>query len=207
MSDITPSWTEVSLLAPTLINQGGWYSSSVLNLTAKFGAYIFVQIGKTNSNSFAPTGVEVSIRRILNAALYPAPVVTLRTTTIAGWNSVTTAFDTTQEAINGSYYIPMSNTANFVIGDIVSVCNTAADATNLEFFKITDMDSVKLYTNKKTTKSHPNNSIIVNNASVFAPVWVPGGASYEVFIDYTYRTGDPIAVQVFAQTHDKYVAT
>jgi hypothetical protein len=42
---------------------------------------------------------------------------------------------------------------------------------------------------------------MTNKADSFAPIWLPGGAKYEIILDYSQGTGDAQIVRALAQIY------
>lgn len=217
MSDITPVWTAGTTPLRAWVSRPGhtFATTGNIDLRTEHGAYVFIRVGKGGTTTISPTGVDIKIRRLFtdgsaNTLNHPTPHVLLKTSTSgAGASSRLSAYTG-----GANPTITVGSGTNFNSGDIISICTSTADCSNIEFFQVLYKSGSTLYIDKPFINSHTTGDgnstgdIVLNKAEVFAPVWIPGGAYYDFMVDYrTQTTGDSIAVEILLQIYDKITAT
>jgi hypothetical protein len=208
----TPTWTDDAagariVIAPQALEKG--YSiRGTLDLSTKFGAYLFLGLGR-GGTTVLTNGVNVEVRRNVQAGSIRFPG--------APWFS---ALSTTAAAIvklinNTPGPYPVGTTALTLDGtgtpaadedyccwgvDAIPANATALPA--LEFVRASKFAANVLTIDAPCTVQKVDNEILTNKSDQWC-VWCPGGAVYGVVFDYgDDSAGEAVAVVCYAQTLD-----
>jgi hypothetical protein len=205
----TPSWTDTGtqVIAPQCLTLGNLVRGT-LDLSTKFGAYLFIGIGR-GGTTVLTTGVQVEVRRTFNAGAILTPG--------APWAAyISTTAAAIYKLINNNPGPYAAGTSAFTIDGTGSpaydedICfwgataipaNAAALAT-LEFARVSKFSANVMTIDAPSKQSHADNEILTNKADQWL-VWCPGGCTYSVVIDYgDDAAGEAVAVVCYAQTYN-----
>lgn len=195
---ITPTWNEETVIASADLARGS-VARGTLDLRSKHGAYLFARLGRGGTAALT-NGVDVLIRRTLanDGAIHPGALVPLLSGTVAAVATTVSA-----DSAAGQNALNVASIGAMVAGDIVHVHNGAG--TREEWCRVSKVAAGVLTMDSplKYTHTAAQADLVKNKADAFAPVWLMGGATYEVVVDYgDDSAGDTIRVEVKAQTYD-----
>lgn len=207
----TPSWTDTGteVIAPQALARGSSLRGT-LDLSTKHGAYVFVGVGRGGTTALT-NGVNVEIRRTCNAGAILMPGApwfsALSTTTaaivklinlLAGYAAATSAFE-----VDGTGTPAADEDYCFWGVDAIPAGGTSLPT--LEFLRVSKFSGTTLTVDAPSKQAHADNEILTNRADQWC-VWVAGGCTVEVIVDYgNDAAGDTIAVVAYAQTLDSEV--
>lgn len=199
-----PQWTDnVDIIAPTTVARGST-SRGTIDLREKFGAYIFCKIGRGGTAGLT-NGLDVLIRRIINNDTATAggvhPVCIAVQSSTVGATSTTVNSDSN----SGQAVLNVASSTGFTAGEIICVQDSGGGVTRLEWHRISKVaaGAITLDRNLQFTHTSAQADTVRDNADVFAPIWVDGGALYEVIFDYgDDSTGDTATIAAQAQTYN-----
>lgn len=204
MATITPTWSETTVIAAAVLARGST-TRGTLDLRAKRGAYVLVQIGRGGTTALT-NGVDVLIRRTIanDGAIHPAALPPYRT-------GITAAVSTTVNgnSNSGQAALNVASIGAMVAGDLICIQDSGAGVTRLEFHRVSKVATgvLTLDANLKVSHTSAQADTVRNQAEAFA-VWVDGGATVEVVIDYGDDTaGESVTVTAVAQTYDSDTST
>jgi hypothetical protein len=207
---VTASFTDnVSVVAAAVLARGST-ARGTLDLRAKFGAYLFIKIGRGGTTALT-NGVDVLLRRMLNngaagtvGGVHPAGIPLLSSTVACNGN--TTIAGTNVAA--GDVEIHTAAVTNFAAGDLICIQDAGGGVTRLEWArvsKLTVASGTGLTLDSPVLFAHTTAQAdtVRNKADVFAPVWLAGGSLYEVIFDYgDDAAGESVTVSALAQSYD-----
>lgn len=183
----TPSWNDGSSIPITMaVLARGSATRGVINLTSKFGAYAQILVGRMGTTQLTD-GVEIVIRRMLGGAARRgiAGFPTLR-------GSITAAVATTCAAAgntaNGTLAtLTVASTSGFAAGDLISIQDDVATPVNTisEFARVAKVtDATHLLLDAPILFNHNNVAHLVRNKAEAWNIWLEGGCTHEIIIDY-----------------------
>lgn len=207
---VTPSFTDnVSVVAAAVLARGATARGTV-DLRSKFGAYLFVKIGRGGTTGLT-NGVDVLIRRMPNngaastvGGKHPAGIALLSSTVACNGNTTIAG----SNANAGDVEIHTASVSNFVVGDIICIQDGDAGVTRLEWARVSKLTvasgtGLTLDSPISFTHTTAQADTVRNKSDAFAPVWLAGGSTYEVIFDYgDDAAGESVTVQAVAQTYD-----
>lgn len=198
----TPVWTDsgAAVISEQDIAKGNAVRGT-LDLSAKHGAYLMVQIGRGGTTALS-TGVDVLVRRMLKTASsisHPGALYALNT-------GVTAAVSTTcatADSNAGATAVNVASSAGFAAGDII--CISGGVGTRTEFKRVikTAAGVLTLDSPLEFTHTAAAADTVRNQSFTPAPLWLPGGALYEVVFDYgDDAAGENVRARALVQTYD-----
>lgn len=200
---ITPSWSEVDVIGGTSDPKSdalslGAIAEGSLDLRTKHGAYLHCRIGRGGTTALT-NGIDLLIRRTLenNAVAHPGPVAQHRSSTVA---AAGTTVDT--DSNSGQKVLQVASESGFVAGDFILI---AGGSAREEWARVSSTGStiLNLDRNLQFTHTAAQADAVRNQADIFPPIWVMGGATYEVLFDYgDDAAGDTARVECKAQVYD-----
>jgi hypothetical protein len=201
MSTTTPSFTDPTTVVADGTLAKGSISSGTLNLAAKFGAWLFLAIGKGGTTGLS-NGCAVLVRRTLNAGgtIHPClPSRQQNTTTVNGNTTVNSTSNSGQNVLN------VASVTNFAAGDVICIQDSGGGVTRLEFARVSKVSgsTLVLDDNLQYTHTAAQADTVRNKADVFTPLWLAGGCTWEVIFDNgAETTADNITIRAQAQTYN-----
>ena len=202
-----PSWTDAtSIVAITTLAKGA-VSTTAFAVTAKFGAFVYVFIGRTGTTALDQS-IHVRIRRLILANpvirnLVPeASFESNKTASVSGVCAgsgnnagVTTltlnAAKTFVAGLNGEIWLAVLDSTSTPTSASEWVRQSLATSTTA---KLLDAPTISAH----NSTSHN----VADQADIFR-AYIPGGATYELVIDYGQATtGDTVVIQALMQTLD-----
>jgi hypothetical protein len=204
----TPSWTDTGtqVIAPQALARGSSVRGT-LALAGKHGAYFFVGIGRGGTTALT-NGVNVEIRRTLNAggilmpgAAWQSPVsgtaaAILKAINLgAGYAAGTSAFE-----VDGTG-TPAAD-EDYCCWGVDAIPAGGTSLPKLEFVRVSKFSGTTLTIDAGCKVAKVDNEILTSKADQWC-VWIPGGCTVEVIIDYgDDAAGEAVAVVCYAQTLD-----
>jgi hypothetical protein len=207
MANTGPSWSESTVISPVALAKGE-VERATLDLRTKFGAFIFLGLGRGGTTALS-SGVNVEIRRTYNNdgfILPGAPHFAALSDTVAAIvklinNGAGYAIGTSAFAIDGTGTPVGDDDLCFWGFDAVQADGTALP--NLEFLRVSKFSNPTLTVDTPCKIAKIDNELITNKANSWN-VWCPGGCTYEVIFDYgDDANGEAVAVVAYAQIYDK----
>ena len=201
MASLTPVWTDNVSVIPAQTVAFGNVVRGTLDLRLNYGAMLFVRRGR--KGTAAPsTSIKVQIRRVIDnggaGGLHPGAVIPLASSTTTG-HATTVNVDSAA----GQPVLNVASVTGFVAGDIV--CLYDAAFARLEFARVSKVAASTLVMDAPLGFAHTAAQAdnVTRIADVFAPVWLHGGALWEVVVDYGASTsGADYVAQALAQVYD-----
>lgn len=209
MPSVTPVYTDNVAVVSAAVLARGSTTRGTLDLRAKFGAFLFIKIGRGGTTALT-NGVDVLIRRVLNndgasaGAAHPAGMPALLSSTTAASSTTVDA-----DSNSGQATLNVASTTGFAAGDIVCIQDSGAGVTRLEWQRVSKVTnpgaSGELVFDRDMTFTHTGAQAdtVRNKSDVFTPIWMPGGSLWSVVFDYgDDSAGESVTVQALAQTLD-----
>lgn len=174
-----PSWSAITVVSLQTLALGGLVRSTV-DLSAKFGAFLYPRMGRTSTTAPTSTAAPRCIIRRIPAAggEHPGAIADLQGDTVAAVTATISASGNNA----GNTTLTTTGTPTYAAGDMVSIYQSATPA-NSEFARISKFATTTTTLDGPTANAH-NSDLIYNKADIFPPVWVEGGCTYEVIFDY-----------------------
>lgn len=203
MGTITPTWADnVSVVSAQVLARGSTVRGT-LDLRSKFGAKLFVRVGRGGTAALT-NGVDILVRALINngsaGGEHPGAVAAIRTGTNAA-NSTTVSSDSN----SGQAVLTVASGTGFAADQIICIQDSGGGVTRLEFHRISKISGGTITLDRNLGYNHTSAQAdtVRNQAHVNAPIWIPGGSLYEVIFDYgDDAAGDSVTVQALAQTFD-----
>ena len=208
MANTGPSWTDTgaTVIAPVALGRGE-VERGTIDLRAKFGAYLFLGLGRGGTTALT-NGVNVEVRRMLNngGILMPgSPHFAALSDTVAaiakqinngaGYTAGTSAFATDGTGT------PASD-EDLCFWGKTAVQADGTSLPDLEFLRASKFSSPTLTVDSPCKVAKINDELFTNKANLWS-VWCPGGCVYEAIFDYgDDAAGETVAVVCYAQTLD-----
>ncbi len=212
MSSSVPSWTDFNaeifalIVAPTKAPDEGLESTATVALQGKYGAWLWFQAGRTDNVAITGNPVRFNVRR--GSSTFGLP-----NSPFSRVGGNTTAVATTVDTESHAADLPLNvtDTTGFTIGDYIAIMTAGPSVTNLEFHRISRIDNAgasgELVLDTALEFLRPVTDIVTNQADLFQ-MWLPGGANYEIGIDYGGCSAGPsLAARVFSQIWNNITTT
>jgi len=204
-----PSWTDsgIEVIAPKAMARASLPKRGTLDLTNKFGAYLFLGVGRGGTTALT-NGVNVEVRRTMNAGgmlLPPAPHFAAVTGTAAAVlkqinNPGGYPAGTQQFTIDGADSPAADDDICF--WGVTSLPSDNTPLPNLEFARVAKFSSPTLSIDAPCQEIKLDDELITTKAECWC-VWCPGGCIYEVIFDYMDdAAGESVAIAAWAQIFD-----
>lgn len=200
MATTTPSWTDnVTLQAITTLARNS-VGRVTFDWRTKWGGYVFVMLGRGGTTALS-VGIPVLARRTLNnnGLIVPAAPAAFLSQTAAAVSTTCAASGNNA----GVTSLTVASTASFAAGDLIFINGTGGSG-NSEWCRVANIFSATIFTLDSPTKlAHNNVSDTVRNKAESWMMWLEGGATYELIVDYgAPTTGDTLTWVAYAQTFD-----
>lgn len=201
MATFTPVWTDnVSVVAAQVMALGSNPVLGTLDLRNKYGAYLFIKIGRGGTTALT-NGIDVFVRRVINTTGGVHPSGRKLTGQYFAASSTTVSSDSN----SGQNSLIVLSTTGFVAGDIICIQDFDGGFTRLEWHRVSKSSAGLLTLDRPLQFTHTavQADTVRNKADVMSPIWLEGGSLYEVIFDYgDDSTGEPVTIQAIAQTYD-----
>src|SRR5438067_5716584 len=199
MATATPNWTDnVSVIAAATLTAGN-KTRGTIDLRSKFGAFLFVRLGRKGAT--APgSAIQVQVRRVLNndaaGGIHPGAAIPL-----AGNTSTGQATTVSSDSASGQNVLNVASVTNFAAAD--TICIYDSSFARLEFHRVSKVSGSTLVLDDNLGYSHTAAQAdnVTRMADVFSPLWLNGGSLWETVVDYGGTgTGSDYVVEARAQT-------
>jgi hypothetical protein len=210
----TPTFTESLLYGPDIMTRSSSTIRKVIDLRAKYGARILVQIGRSDAVALS-VGVAVRVNRILTFPAsgslppyqtggpftvgHPAPefsgVGQIEAATATSVNSNTSA---------GALLLNVATSMGFAAGDVITIGTGDYNRWEVRRLARIPTGGVTLQVDAPLQFAHTaaQADVVVNKADCYV-ISVDGGSYIEALVDYgASATGNYIDVAMFLQTYD-----
>lgn len=195
--------SEVAVVSAATLARGSTLRGTI-DLTAKFGAFLLVRIGRTDTTALG-TAIAVLIRRVYGGStgtrIHPNSGNNRTSSTAAAGASTTCA---TSDSNSGQAVLTVTSGTGFAAGDLIKIQDSGGGVTRLEFQRVSKVSGAVLTLDDilQFTHTAAGADTVVNGADVFAPIWLPGGALWEVVFDYgAAASGSSVTVEAVAQPY------
>jgi hypothetical protein len=203
-----PSWTDTgtTVISPVALGRGN-VKRNTLDLRDKFGAYLFLGLGRGGTTALT-NGVNVEVRRMLNnggilwpaaphfAALSDAAAAYAKQINNAGGYPV----DTAAFAVDGTG--TPAGDEDLCFWGKTSVQSDGVALPDLEFLRVSKFSAATVTLDTGCKRAKIDDELFTNRANCWL-VWCPGGCVYSVVFDYgDDSAGEAVAVVCYAQTFD-----
>jgi hypothetical protein len=201
-----PAWNDYqTVVAAQVMARAATPVRGTLDLRSKYGAFIFIKIGRGGTTALT-NGVDVLIRRVLNngvaavGGVHPIGIPLLSSTAAAASKTVGA------DAAAGATSLTVSPDAtSLAAGDIICIQDSGGGVTRLEWARISKISGSVLTLDAPLQFAHTlaQADTVRNKSDVFEPIWVDGGSLYSVIFDYgDDAAGDSVTIQAMAQIWD-----
>lgn len=206
MASATPVWTDpVSAIIAAQVLARGSTVRGTLDIRSKFGAYLFLKLGRGGTTALT-NGVDVMARRLVgNAAATVGYENPAGTPALLSQNAAASGTTVSTDSNSGQAALNVASITGFAAGDIIAIQDSGGGVTRLEYHRVskTATGILTLDRNLVFTHTAAQADTVRNKADVWAPLWLPGGALWEVIFDYgDDAAGESVTVQALAQTYD-----
>ena len=131
MATATPVWTDIVSVIATATLAAGNKTRGTLDLRSKFGAMLFLRLGRKGATAPA-SSIQAQIRRVLNndaaGGIHPGAPIPL-----AGSTSTGQATTVNSDSASGQNVLNVASVTNFAAGDLI--CIYDASFNRLEFHR------------------------------------------------------------------------
>ncbi len=168
----TPTYSQIE--APVVIASGSLGTLRTLNLRTKFGAWLYVRIGRRGATSLTRAAY-VAIRRTDNETLVlPVQIYdAISQTATAQSNTLSAA------ASIGDGTITLTSATGFAVGDTICLHSDDTNANRVEFARIVSISSNTLTLERNLLAAHNSADRVTSLADV-QQIWLPGNEHYEI---------------------------
>ncbi len=201
MASLVPVWVDNVSVIPAQPIAFGNTVRGTLDLRLRYGGMLFVRLGRKGTT--APNvSIKAQVRRLVNnggaGGAHPGAVVPLASSTTTG-HATTVNVDSAA----GQPVLNVASVTGFVAADLVCIYDAAF--ARLEFARVSKIAASTLVMDAPLGFAHT--AALADNvtriADVFAPVWLHGGALWEVVVDYGASTsGADYVCQALAQVYE-----
>jgi hypothetical protein len=168
----TPTYSQIE--APVVIASGSLGTLRTLNLRTKFGAWLYVRMGRRGATSLTRAAY-VAIRRTDNETLVlPVQIYdAISQTATAQSNTLSAA------ASIGDGTITLTSATGFAVGDTICLHSDDTSANRVEFARIVSISSNTLTLERNLLAAHNSADRVTSLADV-QQIWLPGNEHYEI---------------------------
>jgi hypothetical protein len=168
----TPTYSQIE--APGVIASGSLGTLRTLNLRTKFGAWLYVRMGRRGATSLTRAAY-VAIRRTDNETLVlPVQIYdAISQTATAQSNTLSAA------ASIGDGTITLTSATGFAVGDTICLHSDDTNANRVEFARIVSISSNTLTLERNLLAAHNSGDRVTSLADV-QQIWLPGNEHYEI---------------------------
>lgn len=168
----TPTYSQIE--SPVVIASGSLGTLRTLNLRTKFGAWLYVRMGRRGATSLTRAAY-VAIRRTDNETLVlPVQIYdAISQTATAQSNTLSAA------ASIGDGTITLTSATGFAVGDTICLHSDDTNANRVEFARIVSISSNTLTLERNLLAAHNSGDRVTSLADV-QQIWLPGNEHYEI---------------------------
>jgi hypothetical protein len=168
----TPTYSQIE--APVVIASGSLGTLRTLDLRTKFGAWLYVRMGRRVATALTRAAY-VAIRRTDNDTLVlPNQMFDQISQTIAAQSNTLSAGTSI-----GDGTITLTSATGFAVGDTICLHSDDSNANRVEFARVVSISSNTLTLERNLLVAHNSADRVTSLADVTA-IWLPGNERYEV---------------------------
>lgn len=167
-----PTYTSVE--APVVIASGSLGTLRTLNLKTKFGAWLYVRMGRRGATSLTRSAY-VAIRRTDNDSLVLPNQMFDAISQTATAQSNTLSANTSV----GDGTCVLTSATGFAIGDTICLHSDDTNAQRVEFARIVNIATNTLTLERNMLVAHTSADRVTSLADVQS-IWLPGNETYEI---------------------------
>ena len=167
-----PTYTQVE--APVVIASGSLGTLRTLNLKTKFGAWLYVRMGRRVATALTRSAY-VAIRRTDNASLVlPTQMFDAISQTAVAQSNTLSA-----NTAVGDGTCVLTSATGFAIGDTICLHSDDTNAQRVEFARIVNIATNTLTLERNMLVAHTSADRVTSLADVQS-IWLPGNETYEI---------------------------
>jgi hypothetical protein len=168
----TPTFSQIE--APVVIASGSLGTLRTLDLRTKFGAWLYVRMGRRTGTALTRSAY-VAIRRTDNDTLVlPNQMFDAISQTATAQNNTLSA-----AASIGDGTIPLTSATGFAVGDTICLHSDDSNANRVEFARIVSIATNTLTLERNLLVAHNSADRVTSLADVQS-IWLPGNERYEI---------------------------
>lgn len=203
----TPSWTSgTAVIAIQMLAKGAVPLRGTLSLVGKRGGYLTIFIMRSGTTAL-DVAIDVNVRRLVQTSpqIHSAPVFSASSEKIAAVQGVAAASGNgagvTSLTLNAAKTFVANSTGYIEIG-VIDNTTTPTLASEILRQVLATSTTVKLL-EYPTESAHNSTAHVVADQCNRWTVWVEGGETFEVNINYgTATTGDSVCVGAYFSSYD-----
>ena len=218
MTVIAPAWTDPAsaLVAPQILAKGNCVRTT-LDLSAKVGASLACCVGRSHTTGLTGN-FYIIVRRLYLTKTLTVPGQGVEYVGGSTTGSTTVAVQNTTIASAATVITMTATPTNFGSADQLIVWSGHTQPSGLtnsvtvqaewsrlaaRFNAVASSGGTTIYVDAPTKYARIASEVCINQAELMGPIWLPGGAMYEVIFDYAAATaGENLIVAAYAQTYD-----
>ena len=167
-----PTYTQVE--APVVIASGSLGTLRTLNLKTKFGAWLYVRMGRRVATALTRSAY-VAIRRTDNDSLVlPNQMFDAISQTAVAQSNTLSA-----NTAVGDGTCVLTSATGFAIGDTICLHSDDTNAQRVEFARIVNIATNTLTLERNMLVAHTSGDRVTSLADVQS-IWLPGNETYEI---------------------------
>lgn len=167
-----PTYTQIE--APVVIASGSLGTLRTLNLKTKFGAWLYVRMGRRVATALTRSAY-VSIRRTDNDSLVlPNQMFDAISQTAVAQSNTLSA-----NTAVGDGTCVLTSATGFAIGDTICLHSDDTNAQRVEFARIVSIATNTLTLERNMLVAHTSADRVTSLADVQS-IWLPGNETYEI---------------------------
>ena len=168
----TPTFSQIE--APVVIASGSLGTLRTLDLRTKFGAWLYVRMGRREGTALTRAAY-VAIRRTDNDTLV------LPNQMFDAISQTATAQSTTLSANTsiGDGTCVLTSATGFAIGDTICLHSDDGNANRVEFARVVNINSATLTLERNLLVAHTSADRVTSLADI-SSIWLPGNERYEI---------------------------
>lgn len=167
-----PTYTQVE--APVVIASGSLGTLRTLNLKTKFGAWLYVRMGRRVATALTRSAY-VAIRRTDNDSLVlPNQMFDAISQTAVAQSNTLSA-----NTAVGDGTCVLTSASGFAIGDTICLHSDDTNAQRVEFARIVNIATNTLTLERNMLVAHTSADRVTSVADVQS-IWLPGNETYEI---------------------------
>lgn len=200
MSTATPNFTDYQSVIPAAALARGSTVRGTLDLKAKYGGMLFVQISRGGTTALT-NGVGISVRKLVNDGTNDIPHPGDYWAGLSGTVAASATTCATSDSNSGQPALNVALITGFAAGDNICIQDSGGGFTRFEFARVSKTAAGVLTLDRNLIFTHTaaGADTVRNKADLFAPIFLEGGSLYEVILDYgDDAAGESVQVRAYA---------
>lgn len=195
-SPTTPSFLSPAPVPAVVLADGAKGTAYSLDLRTKFGAWLYVRIGRRVTTALTRSGY-VMIRPSANDAVaHPGTAYDRLSSTAAAGAATTLA----SGASAGAETISVASATGLAVGDTLCLHSPDSSANRVEWARVMGISGTTITLEEPLKTAHNSADAVSNGADVFDRMWLPGGDKYT--IRAVNPSGQALVFEVQGSTDD-----